>query len=163
MANISYILERFLPTSPVSEHITLSILSGCLGALSGLLGKLGLDQSQLESYHGPANIALRIVNIGGTLLLNFLMLTTYTKALSLSPTAAEARSVETFIFIPYNEKYRYSLLNTASNLILTAVVSLLVCEEHLSLQWLCGAVLVFLGLAVVLREDENSSLKEKSS
>ena len=161
MANISSLLERFLPTSPVSEHITLSVLSGCLGALSGLLGKLGLDQSQLESYHGPANIALRIVNIGGTLLLNFLMLTTYTKALSLSPTAAEARSDNHHN--PHNEKYRYSLLNTASNLILTAVVSLLVCEEHLSLQWLCGALLVFLGLALVLREDESSSLKEKSS
>ena len=76
---------------PVPEHIVLSILSGCLGALSGLLGKLGLDQNQLENFHGAANASLRILNIGGTLLLNFLMLTTYTKALKLSPTAAEAR------------------------------------------------------------------------
>ena len=91
MVIISPVLRRILPNFPVSEHITLSILSGCLGALSGLLGKLGLDQSQLEGFHGPANIALRIANIGGTLLLNSLMLTTYTKALSLSPTAAEAR------------------------------------------------------------------------
>ena len=82
--------SRALPVS-VPEHIVLSILSGCLGALSGLLGKLGLDQSQLEGFGGAAKTSLRILNIGGTLFLNFLMLTTYAKALKLAPTAAEAR------------------------------------------------------------------------
>ena len=82
---------KYFSTIRVSEHLILSVLSGCLGALSGLLGKLGLDQSQLEGFHGATNTSLRILNIGGTLFLNFLMLTTYTKALKLAPTAAEAR------------------------------------------------------------------------
>ena len=91
MDNICPVLKKIIPQNPFSSHIFLSILSGCLGALSGLLGKLGLDQSQLEGFHGAANVALRIVTICGTLGVNCLMLTTYTKALSLSPTAAEVR------------------------------------------------------------------------
>jgi len=139
---MSAMLENVVPSLPVSEYIVLSILSGCLGAVSGVLGKLGLDQNQLEGFHGTANLALRVTNIGGTLLLNCLMLTTYTKALSMAPTAAEA-----------------SLLNTASNLMMTAVMSVVIFEEHLSLQWLSGAVLVCLGMALVIQEEE----KEKKS
>merc|ERR1711997_1115092 len=105
----------------------------------------GLDQSQLEGFHGATNTTLRILNIGGTLFLNFLMLTTYTKALKLAPTAAEA-----------------SLLNTASNLILTALVSMLVFEEKLSLQWVLGTVLVCGGVALVM-EEEKHHLKQKES
>ena len=138
---------KIVSSRALPEHILLSILSGCLGALSGLLGKLGLDQSQLEGFHGAANISLRILNIGGTLFLNFLMLTTYAKALKLAPTAAEA-----------------SLLNTASNLILTAVVSMLVFEEQLSLQWMLGTVLVCCGVALVMEEDKcPEKVKEKES
>ena len=56
-----------------------------------------------------------------------------------------------------------SLLNTASNLMATAVVSLLVFEEALTLQWLCGSVLVCLGVTLVLQEEENQSDKPKAS
>ena len=56
-----------------------------------------------------------------------------------------------------------SLLNTASNLMATAVVSLLVFEEGLTLQWLCGSVLVCLGVTLVLQEEENQSDKPKAS
>ena len=91
MVDILRLIEKVTPTLPIPEYVLLSILSGCLGALSGLLGKLGLDQRQLEGYDGLLNIALRATNLGGTLLLNFLMLTTYAKALPLAPSSAEAR------------------------------------------------------------------------
>ena len=58
----------------------------------------------------------------------------------------------------------FSLLNTASNLILTAVVSMLVFEEKLSLQWMLGTVLVCGGVALVMVEDKRPDKdKEKES
>ena len=58
----------------------------------------------------------------------------------------------------------FSLLNTASNLILTAVVSMLVFEEKLSLQWMLGTVLVCGGVALVMEDEEDKRPeKEKES
>ena len=71
----------------------LSLFSGLLAACSGLVAKLGLDQEQLTDLQlwPVVVVSVRFGLVGLTLLLNCCMITVYSRALSLSPTAAEAR------------------------------------------------------------------------
>ena len=64
-----------------------------LCACSGLVAKLGLDQEQLTDLQlwPVVVVSVRFGLVGLTLLLNCCMITVYSRALSLSPTAAEAR------------------------------------------------------------------------
>lgn len=124
-----------------SHAAALSLLSGLLAASAGLLAKLGLDQDQLTDLHiwPVLVVSIRFGLVGLTLLLNCCMLTIYSRALSLSPTAAEA-----------------SLLNTAANLVTTAAAGAAVLGEELSAQWWAGAVLIAAGSWLVI-SDKNKT------
>ena len=73
--------------------ICLSLLSGLLAASAGLVAKLGLDQNQLtDTQLWPGLVlVIRLGLVGLTIALNCCMMTVYSRALALSPTAAEAR------------------------------------------------------------------------
>jgi len=111
-----------------------SLLAGALGAFSGLLAKIGLDQDQTSTSFIPPSLLLplRGVLLLLTLVSNGCMVAVYARALQASPTSAEA-----------------SLVSTASNLLLTAAASSLFLGETLSLAWWLGALLIAAGSYLV--------------
>ena len=122
------------------DYRVVSVLSGLVAALCGLVGKLGLD-SQATSISDLDNrvleAILRLLLILLTLLLNGVMITLYTKALSLAGVAAEA-----------------SLINTASNLCFTAIFSFVIFRESFSYQWMFGSVLVIAGVTLTMTKEQ---------
>ena len=122
------------------DYRVVSVLSGLVAALCGLVGKLGLDSqatsiSDLDSRVLEAILRLLLILL--TLLLNGAMITLYTKALSLASVAAEA-----------------SLLNTASNLCFTAIFSFVIFRESFSYQWMFGSVLVIAGVTLTMSKEQ---------
>lgn len=136
----------------INNSTSLAVLSGLLAALSGFLGKIGLDsgQSQLlaqlvDTESWPwAGLLVRSGCVLFTLILNTCMITLYTRALSLSEVSAVVAS-----------------LNTATNLSATALLSHLVLAESLSAQWCAGTVLVFTGVTIILSEDVSCDNEEE--
>ena len=122
------------------DYRVVSVLSGLVAALCGLVGKLGLD-SQATTISDLDNrvleAILRLLLILLTLLLNGAMITLYTKALSLAGVAAEA-----------------SLINTASNLCFTAIFSFVIFRESFSYQWMFGSVLVIAGVTLTMTKEQ---------
>lgn len=120
-----------------SEGCLLAVAAGALGAVSGLVAKLGLDQEQLASL--PLNplllAAIRGLLLLATLATNGCMLAVYSRALVKSSTSAEA-----------------SLLSTGGNLAVTALVSNLVLSEPVSLSWVLGSVLILAGSYLVVTD-----------
>jgi len=118
----------------VSKGALFSLLAGALGALSGLLAKVGLDQDQKSTSFIPTSflLPLRAFLLLLTLVSNCCMVAIYSRALQASPTSAEA-----------------SLVSTASNLLLTAAASSLFLGEPLSLAWWLGALLIVIGSYLV--------------
>ena len=122
------------------DYRVVSVLSGLVAALCGLVGKLGLDSqatsiSDLDSKVLEAILRLLLILL--TLLLNGAMITLYTKALSLASVAAEA-----------------SLINTASNLCFTAIFSFVIFKESFSYQWMFGSVLVIAGVTLTMTKEQ---------
>ena len=122
------------------DYRVVSVLSGLVAALCGLVGKLGLDSqatsiSDLDSRVLEAILRLLLILL--TLLLNGAMITLYTKALSLASVAAEA-----------------SLINTASNLCFTAIFSFVIFRESFSYQWMFGSVLVIAGVTLTMSKEQ---------
>lgn len=117
-----------------SKGAILSLVAGALGATSGLLAKLALDQDQLDSSFIPSTLLLPLRGLLFLLTLasNGCMVAVYSRALQDSPTSAEA-----------------SLVSTASNLLLTATTSSLFLGETLSLEWWIGALLIVVGSYLV--------------
>jgi len=117
-----------------SKGALFSLLAGALGAFSGLLAKLGLDQDQTSTSFIPPTflLPLRGLLLLLTLASNGCMVAVYARALQASPTSAEA-----------------SLVSTASNLLLTAAASSLFLGEPLSLAWWLGALLIIAGSYLV--------------
>ena len=128
------------PQGWTEDYRVVSVLSGLVAALCGLVGKLGLD-SQATSISDLDNrvleAILRLLLILSTLLLNGVMITLYTKALSLAGVAAEA-----------------SLINTASNLCFTAIFSFVIFRETFSYQWMFGSVLVIAGVTLTMSTEQ---------
>ena len=128
------------PQGWTEDYRVVSVLSGLVAALCGLVGKLGLD-SQATSISDLDNrvleAILRLLLILLTLLLNGVMITLYTKALSLAGVAAEA-----------------SLINTASNLCFTAIFSFVIFRESFSYQWMFGSVLVVAGVTLTMSKEQ---------
>ena len=128
------------PQGWTEDYRVVSVLSGLVAALCGLVGKLGLD-SQATSISDLDNrvleAILRLLLILLTLLLNGFMITLYTKALSLAGVAAEA-----------------SLINTASNLCFTAIFSFVIFRESFSYQWMFGSVLVIAGVTLTMSREQ---------
>ena len=128
------------PQGWTEDYRVVSVLSGLVAALCGLVGKLGLD-SQATSISDLDNrvleAILRLLLILLTLLLNGVMITLYTKALSLAGVAAEA-----------------SLINTASNLCFTAIFSFVIFRESFSYQWMFGSVLVIAGVTLTMTKEQ---------
>merc|ERR1711875_56425 len=120
---------------------SLSVLFAVYMGSAGLVAKLGLDQEQLTNTHiSPALVIfIRCCLVGLTLAINCCMLTVFSRALALSPTAAEA-----------------SLLNTAANLACTAVGGAVVFGEELGGQWWGGAVLIVAGSYLVITDKEKT-------
>jgi len=127
----------------VSYHSAgLSLLSGLLACCAGLVAKLGLDTGQLPDILLPYPALLPLLRLSLvclTLCLNCCMLTVYTRALALSPTAAEA-----------------SLLNTGANLCCTALLGVAVLGEEVSAQWGAGAVLIVSGTYLVITDKDKT-------
>ena len=128
------------PQGWTEDYRVVSVLSGLVAALCGLVGKLGLD-SQATSISDLDNrvleAILRLLLILLTLLLNGVVITLYTKALTLASVAAEA-----------------SLINTASNLCFTAIFSFLIFRESFSYQWMFGSVLVIAGVTLTMTKEQ---------
>ena len=124
------------------DYRIVSVVSGLLAALCGLVGKLGLDSQATSIADLDSRVLeaiLRLMLVLSTLLLNGAMVTLYTKALSLASVAAEA-----------------SLMNTASNLCFTAIFSFVIFRETFSYQWMLGSVLVILGVTLSMTEDRET-------
>ena len=136
------------PSGWGEDYRIVSVVSGLLAALCGLVGKLGLD-SQASSISDLDNrileAILRLLLVLFTLPLNCAMVTLYTKALSLASVAAEA-----------------SLMNTASNLCFTAIFSFVIFRETFSYQWMLGSVLVISGVALSMSEDKETQSEKKT-
>lgn len=120
-----------------SEGCLLAVAAGALGAVSGLVAKLALDQEQLAILPLPPLLltAIRGLLLLATLATNGCMLAVYSRALVKSSTSAEA-----------------SLLSTGGNLAVTAIVSNLVLSEPVSLTWVLGAVLIIVGSYLVVTD-----------
>ena len=130
------------------DYRIVSMVSGLLAALCGLVGKLGLDSQATSIADLDSRVLeaiLRLLLVLSTLLLNGAMVTLYTKALSLASVAAEA-----------------SLMNTASNLCFTAIFSFVIFRETFSYQWMLGSVLVISGVALSMSEDKETQSEKKT-
>ena len=130
------------------DYRIVSVASGLLAALCGLVGKLGLDSQATSIADLDSRVLeaiLRLLLVLSTLLLNGAMVTLYTKALSLASVAAEA-----------------SLMNTASNLCFTAIFSFVIFRETFSYQWMLGSVLVISGVALSMSEDKETQSEKKT-
>ena len=79
-----------------SKGVLLSLAAGALGATSGLVAKLGLDQEQLSSVSPSLLLPLRGLLVVLTLASNACMVAVFSKALQASPTSAEASLVGYF-------------------------------------------------------------------
>ena len=134
-------LELVLEMNLFDNPGLLSVMSGVLAACCGMLGKLGLDTD-----HSTMSLTMRGVLVTLTLVLNSAMMTLYTRALSLSPVSAVA-----------------STINTAANLASTALLSYLVFQEALSVQWCAGALLSFIGVSLLFADQNENNKKEKTS
>ena len=79
-----------------SKGALFSLLAGALGALSGLLAKVGLDQDQKSTSFIPPSflLPLRALLLLLTLVSNCCMVAIYSRALQASPTSAEASLVK---------------------------------------------------------------------
>ena len=100
--------------------------------------RLDSDQTDHLGLDTITEMVIRSLLLLLTLVLNSAMITVYTKSLSLAQVAAEA-----------------SLLNTASNMLVTASLSYFIFSELLSLQWVLGAGLVLIGMTKLLFEDDD--------
>lgn len=125
-----------------------SVSSGCLAATASLLGKLAMSSGQLlemidsvasrfaiainstaiHDYMPLFQIALFILMI----LTNGLMWTTFTKALAASRTTIEA-----------------TVVNTASNFVVTAMLGRTFFGELVGLLWWLGSAMILIGLIFV--------------
>jgi len=124
-----------------SKGVLLSLAAGALGATSGLVAKLGLDQEQLSSVSPSLLLPLRGLLVVLTLASNACMVAVFSRALQASPTSAEA-----------------SLVSTAANLLLTATASSIFLGESLSFSWWLGSFLIVAGSFLVASD----SAKEKN-
>ena len=79
-----------------SKGVLLSLAAGALGATSGLVAKLGLDQEQLSSVSPSLLLPLRGLLAVLTLASNACMVAVFSRALQASPTSAEASLVSYF-------------------------------------------------------------------
>ena len=86
---------------------------------------------------------MRVMLMITTLLLNSSMLALYSRALSLSEVSAVVTSI-----------------NTATNLALTTLLSVLVFQEPLSSQLCCGTLLVMIGVSLVIADDDQREKTE---
>ena len=90
----------------VSKGALFSLLAGALGAFSGLLAKLGLDQDQTSntSFIPPTFLLpLRALLLILTIASNCCMVAIYSRALQASPTSAEASLVNFLNLYKYNQ------------------------------------------------------------
>ena len=131
-----------------NNSIFLSFVSGLIAAITGFVGKIGLDSNHfndiISSQPGSwSDMMLRVLLMITTLLLNSSMLALFSRALSLSEVSAVVTSI-----------------NTATNLALTTILSVLVFQEPLSSQWCCGTLLVMIGVSLVIADDDQKEKKD---
>ena len=89
----------------VSKGALFSLLAGALGAFSGLLAKIGLDQDQTSTSFIPPSLLLplRGLLLLLTLASNGCMVAVYARALQASPTSAEASLVSVLNLSNFNQ------------------------------------------------------------
>merc|ERR1711915_738215 len=106
------------------------MLSGLCAALAGLVGKFGLSSDLWP-------ISVRGVAFLMMVLLNLLMMTLFARGIAGSNSAVEA-----------------TLLNTATNLVLTGILGTVFFLESLDIFWWLGSGFIVLGGALVILEDK---------
>ena len=134
-------------SAPLSRH-GLALLSGLVAAAGGALGKVSVDKSNRiiaaihDQCHAPkadgAVTTCMVVVLGAravalTLMLAFnaLMVSLFVRSLHRSGTTIA------------------TVLNTASNFLVSALIGWAVFGESLTLQWFCGASLIVAGVLIV--------------
>lgn len=129
---------------------TYSVCSGCLAALASVLGKLAftpgpellklIDLNAFAPFRPLVNLTaikdyLLVINVTCFILMvltNGLMWTTFTKALAMSAATIEA-----------------TVVNTASNFIVTAFLGITLFGELIGLVWCLGSIMILIGLVCV--------------
>ena len=129
------------------DYRVLAVISGVLAAVSGLVGKLGLDTDHGVTLDtDTTGYLVRALLLTLTLVINSCMITVYTRSLSLSTSGAVA-----------------SVLNTAANMVTSAVMSVVIFGEQLSWQWTLGAVLIMTGVSLLIFDDDNENCDKKDA
>ena len=129
------------------DYRLLAVISGVLAAVSGLVGKLGLDTGHGVTLDtDTTGYLVRALLLTLTLVINSCMITVYTRSLSLSTSGAVA-----------------SVLNTAANMVTSAVMSVVIFGEQLSWQWTLGAVLIMTGVSLLIFDDDNENCDKKDA
>lgn len=102
-------------------------LAGACGALSGIFGKLSVDDSW------PFAVPVRVVLFSLNIVATSFMWRYYLKALALGPTPIA------------------QMVNTAANFAVTAVVGIGLFGEAVSSLWCIGAALTCVGLSMIAK------------
>ncbi|CAG8445279.1 14719_t:CDS:2 [Funneliformis caledonium] len=141
------------------SFVSFSILSGTFAALASVFAKLFTDARTFVVAQYLCNIIvnencedilnetirvkfLRICCFGSIFICNTLMWTFFTKALNKSSSSLQV-----------------TVLNTATNFCMTAVLGNIIFGEILSLQWWIGASLIVIGTLLV--NDRKDQMKNK--
>ena len=115
-----------------------AFLSGFCAALGGLMAKLGLTDFSFQNLDLTDSV-LRLLCLVITVFLNIAMFTFFARALTTCKSGIEA-----------------SLINTATNLVVTGLLGHVIFSEALDLYWWMGTVLITAGgYFVMSAEDRN--------
>ncbi|KAG0363117.1 hypothetical protein BC939DRAFT_440311 [Gamsiella multidivaricata] len=164
--------KRNATASPASRGAAIStaILAGTFAALASVFAKLTLDVRTVEFLRyacntvlapttpyctslfiakegetSPIVLAVRTACFGLIFICNAAMWTLFTKALNRSKSSATV-----------------TVINSAANFCLTAVLGYALFSEPLALQWWFGASLIVLGSVLVSLNETNNASKQKS-
>ncbi|KAG0044206.1 hypothetical protein BGZ83_010556 [Gryganskiella cystojenkinii] len=152
-----------------STAIPTAILAGTFAALASVFAKLTLDARTVEFLHhacntflapttpyctslfiakegetSPVVVAVRSACFGLIFICNAAMWTLFTKALNRSKSSATV-----------------TVINSAANFCLTAVLGYALFSEPLAMQWWFGASLIVMGSVLVSTDEANTTSKKK--
>ncbi|KAG0264440.1 hypothetical protein BG011_006799 [Mortierella polycephala] len=156
-------------SSSSKAAIPTAILAGTFAALASVFAKLTLDERTVEFLHDACNtvlapttpyctslfiakdgetspviVTVRATCFGLIFICNAAMWTLFTKALNRSRSSATV-----------------TVINSAANFCITAVLGYLLFSEPLALQWWFGASLIVLGSVLVSSDESNAPSKKK--
>lgn len=134
-----------------------SVVSGCLASIAAVFGKLAVSNDELDTMlslvthrinnFGVVFYVIKVIMIIIMVLVNMVMWTTFTKALNHCKTTIEA-----------------TVLNTASNFLLTAAIGATLFDENVNFLWFLGLIMITVGLVMIkMGEEMSRNRKRKKS